>query len=145
MIGFQQKFLKSLIKEADISAVDNVPAPEEDLSDAEAFDKSLDQGTPAATFDDIAPNPEHDLKQQQLASSIGVLQNWITEVEGFIAFLNGLDEGSVNYHLNKADCDSIMADVRRSESKKVSRLAQDLSSLSEALKQYLLSADNDNS
>ena len=46
----------------------------------------------------------------------------------------------MNYMLNKADCDSVMADIRRSESKKISRLAQDLSGLGESLKQYLLTA-----
>lgn len=144
MIDFQQKFMKSLLKEAEISAGEEAATIDADnVSDEEAFSKSLDADTSAETFNDVKPNPEHSIKQEQLAASIGTLQGWITEVEGFIAFLNGLDEGSMNYQLNRADCDSIMADVRRSESKKISRLAQDLSSLSEALKQYLLSADND--
>jgi len=37
-----------------------------------------------------------------------------------------------------------MSDVARSESKKISRIAQDLSSLGESLKQYLLTAQNKN-
>jgi hypothetical protein len=48
----------------------------------------------------------------------------------------------MNSQLNRVDCDSILADVQRSETKKISRLAQDLSSLSESLKQYLLAAQN---
>ena len=45
-----------------------------------------------------------------------------------------------NFAINSSDCDSIFTDIQRSESKKISRLAQDLSSLGESLKQYLLLA-----
>ena len=98
--------------------------------------------TPEGTFDDVDPNPMATLQKQQNDTTIQTLQTWIGSVEDFIGFLNGLDENSVNSQINKADCDSIMADVQRSESKKISRLAQDLSSLSESLKQYLIVANN---
>ena len=101
-----------------------------------------DEGTPEGSFDDVPDNPMVALQKQQKASAITSLQGWIGEVESFINFLNGLDEGSINSQINKADCDSIMADIQRSESKKISRLAQDLSSLSESLKQYLIVANN---
>ena len=97
--------------------------------------------TPEGTFDE-PESPIATLQKQQNANTIGTLQTWIGEVESFINFLNGLDNNSVNSQINKADCDSIMADVQRSESKKISRLAQDLSSLSESLKQYLIVANN---
>jgi hypothetical protein len=98
--------------------------------------------TPAGTFDDVEPNPVARFQKQQTADTIATLKGWIGEVEGFIQFLNGVDGNSVNQQINRADCDSIMADVQRSESKKISRLAQDLSSLSESLKQYLIVANN---
>jgi hypothetical protein len=142
MTGFKKKFFDSIIMEADIPAAALAAEAEaEETSPEDAFDKSLDHGTPTDTFNDVPDNPEISFKKEQTAQSVGTLQNWISEVEGFISFLNGLDEGSMNYQLNKADCDSIMSDVRRSETKKISRLAQDLSSLGEALKQYLLSAE----
>ena len=97
--------------------------------------------TPEGTFDE-PESPIASLQKQQNINTIGTLQTWIGEVETFISFLNGLDDNSVNSQINKADCDSIMADVQRSESKKISRLAQDLSSLSESLKQYLIVANN---
>jgi hypothetical protein len=100
-----------------------------------------DPSTPEGTFDEPA-SPIATLQKQQTINTIGSLQSWIGEVESFINFLNGLDDSSVNSQINKADCDSIMADVQRSESKKISRLAQDLSSLSESLKQYLIVANN---
>ena len=101
----------------------------------------LDQGTPSGAFDDVPENPAVALRQQQYGQTMTTLRNWVEEVEGWVTTLNGLDNNSINAQLNKADCDSIMADVQRSESKKISRLAQDLSSLSESLKQYLLSAE----
>ena len=100
----------------------------------------LDQGTPSGEFDDVPTNPAVALRQQQYGQTMETLRSWIDEVEGWVTTLNGLDNDSINAQLNSADCDSIMADVQRSESKKISRLAQDLSSLSESLKQYLLSA-----
>ena len=100
-----------------------------------------DPSTPEGTFDEPA-SPIATLQKQQNINTISSLQSWIGEVESFINFLNGLDGSSVNSQINKADCDSIMADVQRSESKKISRLAQDLSSLSESLKQYLIVANN---
>jgi len=102
----------------------------------------LDPGTPEGTFDDVGPNPMVALQKQQTFNTIGTLETWIGSVSEFITFLNGLDESSMNMQINKADCDSILADVQRSESKKISRLAQDLSSLEESLKQYLIVANN---
>lgn len=88
----------------------------------------------------VPDNPEIALKQQQSARTIQTLTTWIGEVENFIDYLNGTEEGSINYSINSADCDSLLTDIQRSESKKISRLAQDLSSLGESLKQYLLLA-----
>ena len=127
---FGKKFF-TIINEQDVP----VPGSEQDVLGTEP-------STPQGTFDDIGPSPIAALQQQQNVNTIATLQDWIGNVEGFIGFLNGLDEGSVNSQINKADCDSIMADVQRSESKKISRLAQDLSSLSESLKQYLIVANN---
>jgi hypothetical protein len=138
MTGFKKRFFTSLQEEVGASPVDASP-----VDDEEAFNRGLDPDTSPEVFDDVPDNPQISIQKQQTAESINTLQSWITEVESFIMFLNGLEESSMNYQLNKADCDSIMADVRRSESKKISRLAQDLSSLGESLKQYLLSADND--
>ena len=132
MNTYRNRFL-NLLNEApeDIAPV---AAPEDAAMEAE-----LDTGTDPATLG--APdNPEIALRKQQSQRTIESLQTWIGEVEGFINYLNGTDEGSINFALNAADCDSLMTDVQRSESKKISRLAQDLSSLSEALKQYLLLA-----
>ena len=135
MNTYRNRFL-DLLSEApeDIAPMAPDAAPED-----AAMAADLDVGTDPASLG--APdNPEIALRKQQSQRTINTLQTWIEEVEGFISYLNGTEEGSINFALNAADCDSLMTDVQRSESKKISRLAQDLSSLSEALKQYLLLA-----
>jgi len=139
MSTFRNRFF-NILSEApeDIPpAVDDasVEPPAEDIAMAD----SLDPGTDPAALG--APdNPELALRKQQSMRTIQTLETWIGEVENFIDYLNGTEEGSINFALNAADCDSLMTDVQRSESKKISRLAQDLSSLGESLKQYLLLA-----
>lgn len=108
--------------------------------DEAAFRDGLDDGTDPEAFNDVPDNPVVQFQAQQTANTISTLQTWVSEVEGFIEYLNGLDDASMNSQLNRTDCDSVLADVQRSESKKISRLAQDLSSLGESLKQYLLTA-----
>lgn len=121
-------------------AIINEQDEPQNVTDQEAL--GTDEGTPEGTFDDVPDSPIATLQKQQNDNTISSLQAWIGQVETFINFLNGLDDGSINAQINKADCDSIMADIQRSESKKISRLAQDLSSLSESLKQYLIVANN---
>ena len=114
----------------------------EDLATDElALKQGLDQDTPDSQFDDVPDVPVPDAQASQTAKSTQLLNDWIVKIEEFIEYLNGLSPNSVNYELNRADCSTIMADVQRSESKKISRVAQDLSSLSESLKQYLLGAE----
>lgn len=138
MRTFRNKFFNILTEAPeDVSQLDPTaepPAPE-DAAVATELEPTTD---PAALG---APdNPEIALKRQQSQRTIQTLTTWIGEVENFIDYLNGTDEGSINFALNAADCDSLMTDIQRSESKKISRLAQDLSSLEESLKQYLLLA-----
>jgi len=135
MSTFQKKFLKILEAPEDLPPMDD-----ESMEDAEAFNGGLDQETNPEDFNDVPDNPLNDVRRQQFGQTISKLEGWINQVEGWVETLNGLGEGSMNAELSKADCDSVMAEVRRSESKKISRLAQDLSSLGESLKQYLLSA-----
>lgn len=136
---FQKKFF-NLVKEApELEPDPTLPVPDDESSEIEAATDTLETNTDINSFG--APdNPEIALKKQQSEKTIHILNTWIGEVENFIDYLNGTDEGSINFTINSADCDSILTDIQRSESKKISRLAQDLSSLGESLKQYLLLA-----
>ena len=137
---FEKKFL-NILQEAPQVAGDPeaVTAPVGADVEAAAVADTMEPGTDPAALA-VPDNPEVALKKQQSERTISTIETWIGEVEGFIDYLNGTDEGSINYTLNSADCDSLITDIQRSESKKISRLAQDLSSLGESLKQYLLLA-----
>lgn len=136
---FEKKFLHILHEqpgtEIDPAGANDVSTEQEAAAVADTMEPATDPGVL-----NVPDNPELALKQQQSARTISTIQTWIGEVENFIDYLNGTDEGSINFTLNSADCDSLITDIQRSESKKISRLAQDLSSLGESLKQYLLLA-----
>lgn len=131
---FRHNFLRVLTEQddADIGLGD-------ENAEAQAIANELEPSTSPETLE-IPDNPELALRKQQNARTTQTLQTWIDEIGNFIEYINGTTQGSINYALNAADCDSLMTDVQRSESKKISRLAQDLSSLEESLKQYLLLA-----
>jgi hypothetical protein len=134
MTRYSSKFL-NLLKEDE--------EPGENLGDDKAaFAAGLDRDTPADAFDDVPANPVAEYEAGQKANAVNVLSTWVSSVEEFIERLNGLNPDSMNAQLHRTDCGSIMSDVSRSESKKISRIAQDLSSLGESLKQYLLTAQN---
>jgi hypothetical protein len=105
--------------------------PTTDAQTAQAIDQSP---TP--------DNPVLNYKREQSAQMTGTIQQWIDQIGQFNQFLNGLDDVSMQAQLNNADCDTLFADVSRSETKKISRIAQDLSALIESLKGYLLSAED---
>ena len=130
---YREKFLNVLSE--DIDPVVDLPQEDEE----QAVAKTLDDAETSSQIQ-IPDNPEIALRKQQSERTIQTLTTWIGEVENFIDYLNGTEDGSINFALNSSDCDSLLTDVQRSESKKISRLAQDLSSLGEALKQYLLLA-----
>lgn len=143
MNTFQKKFFKLL--EAPENESDPLGLPSDPVrgEDDAAFEAGLDRGTEPETFDDVPDNPVNNYKREQATDAIGKIEGWIGQVEQWIDQLNGVGTGSMNEMLAQADCDSVLNDIHRSESKKIGRLAQDLSSLSESLKQYLLSAQRD--
>lgn len=133
MTIYRNKFFKILVEDAP-----ELPDMGEE-DEKQAIDSTMDRPEASEQLT-IPDNPEIALKRQQSVRTIQTLSTWINEVENFIDYLNGTEDGSINFTLNSADCDSLLTDVQRSESKKISRLAQDLSALGESLKQYLMLA-----
>lgn len=119
---------------------------EEEVTDKEAFTATLDPGTDPGEFDTATnpqipegPSKEEVVRDQQITT----LQGWVTQVTEFISFLNGLESDSVQKQLNDAECDTLFNDIARGETKRIARLAQDLSGLNESFKGYLLANDED--
>jgi len=140
MKTFTDRFFTTLVTE------------QEELTDADAAQNQMDPGTDPSMLDvEPAPegapmaspggNPAEELQKQQNAEYAGQIEGWVVKIEEFIDYLNGLGESSLNSQINNAPCDTIFDDIARSETKKIGRIAQDLRSLSESLKSYLISND----
>lgn len=105
------------------------------VTDQEAFTQKLDPGTPATAYD---TNAVAAYKDQVAAQQINMLQQWIAKVADFVTYLNGVDQTSVQAVLNNAECETLFADIAKSETKRIARIAQELSGFNESLKGYVL-------
>jgi hypothetical protein len=144
MKTFTERFFKVLVTEQEDPAVE---------ADRIAAAAELDAGTDPAMLDvqDVpdgaatplagSENPASELQKQQNVQYAEQINGWVVDIEEFINYLNGLGEESLNSQINNAPCDTIFDDIARSETKKIGRIAQDLRSLSESLKSYLISND----
>jgi len=94
-----------------------------------------------STVNDVQDNPMIRFQREQGTHMSNSLQEWIGRLDEFNQFLNGLDDNSLQSQLNNAPCDTLFNDVSKSETKKISRIAQDVSGLIESLKGYLLSRE----
>ena len=130
MNSFGKKFLFTL--EAD----DNEAQPQ---SDREAMEQQLDTAKPQ-DFDVQQPGRQ-TLIDQHRDGQIKKLDEWIGRLDIFIEFLNGTSSDSIQSQLHEAPCETLFQDIARSEKKKISRLAAELSSLSESFKGYKISAN----
>ena len=133
---FEQKF--RVVIEADETPVTPAPEAAPD-SDKAAMAQTLTSAKPEDF--DVQGGREKFVdhrKQEQVQK----LKEWIVHIDEFIRYLNGTDPSSMQVQLHSAACDSIFEDIARSEKKKISRLAAELSSLSESLKGYLISAND---
>ena len=96
-----------------------------------------------SAVDDVPTNPALNYKKEITSAQNAELQSWITEIEGFKNYLNGTDDNSLQKKINSAECDTLFNEISRSETKKISRIAQDLSALIESLKGYLLAHEDE--
>ena len=143
---FEKKFMV-LLEQPEAPVADPAVAPVAGgaIPPAPAGEPTTDAQTAQAIDQSPTPdNPVLNYKKEQSAQMTGTIQQWIEQIGQFNQFLNGLEDTSMQAQLNNADCDTLFADVSRSETKKISRVAQDLSALIESLKGYLLSAEDNN-
>ena len=69
------------------------------------------------------------------------LSSWIDEMDRFGDYLNGTTD-SIQTSLNSAEPDTIFDSITNAETKKIARVAMEVSSLSEILKGYLAGAND---
>ena len=139
---FEKRFLLQLeqdISDADVTSVDPTITGGRE-GDKEAMAGTLQKGVSPDDYD--VPTPPANLSAETKAAEIQDLKQWISEIDNFIELLNSPTVGSIQTKLHSAGCDTLFADIARSEKKKIARLAAELSSLSESLKGYLISSNS---
>lgn len=117
--------------------------PPVEPAEGSALEGEVDPGTSPEDFG-AAVNPEEDIsaiKQQSLETQKQELQGWIQKIEEFVEFINGVNENSLQSKLHNCPCDTMFEKIASSETKKIARVAVDLSALGEALKGYLIVGD----
>lgn len=123
-----------------------VEKDEELTDDQQAMAQTLDQGSDVSDFNvqDVPP------ADAQMVPTMGAVQKkmyeelktWIGRIDEFSAFLNGTNPESVQSRLNSAEPDTLFDKISTAETKKIARVAVELSSLNEMLKGYLASAND---
>ncbi len=115
------------------------------VTDADAANATLG---PDTDVKDLGAVPGSDqiaqAKRESNSAQLTELQSWVSELDKFIEYLNGVNNNSVQSKLHQAGCESLFEKIARSETKKIARVAVDLSSLAESLKSYLIAGQNDN-
>ena len=112
---------------------------DEDLTDLEALETTLDADTSPEDFDVDAPAETSVTGNQK--EMYDELNSWISEMDRFSSYLNGT-ENSVQTKLNQAEDDTLFDSISNAETKKIARVAMEISSLSEILKGYLAGAND---
>jgi hypothetical protein len=112
-----------------------------EITDTEAMETTLEPGTEADDFAVDAPQQSaEDLTKANNAAQLQELASWVAQMEEFTNYLNG-EGDSIQSKLHGASCDTLFNKIAGAETKKIARVAMDLSSLIENLKGYMHSAD----
>ncbi len=133
MNRYQKEFMKVLSEEDEV-----------ELSpDQQAMQGTLDPESNITDFDISAPSREAQrLKGISNAAMLEYLHRWIADVENFVEFLNGTSPQSMQAILHAAMPDTVFEKISNAETKKIARVAMELSSLGESLKGYLVVAND---
>lgn len=139
-MGLYEKLFTNLLEKEEIEPV---PAPEvTPEAEGAAMQAELDAGTPPESFDTDAGQVEV-IRKESLAKQKKILADWVSEIERFLEYVNGVTETSIQAQLHNAGCDTLFEKIASSEHRRISRIAVELSGLAEALKGYLIAGEQD--
>jgi hypothetical protein len=113
---------------------------DEELTDAQALDAELQDITADELGADAPADVASSINDQQ-RKMYDELNSWILKMDEFSNYLNGTAD-SIQTSLNSAEPDTIFDSISNSETKKIARVAMEVSSLSEILKGYLAGAND---
>ena len=137
MSNYGNRFKRFLVEKDDV--------PEQDITDQDAMVQTLDTGTNPEDFDVDAP-----VAGGQVAPTMSAIQKkmydelkgWVMELDTISKFLNGTGPESMQSRLNSAEPETLFDKISTAETKKIARVAVEISSLSEMLKGYLATAND---
>ena len=139
-MGIYEKLFTNLLEKEEIEPV---AAPEvTPEAENQAMRAELDAGTQPESFDTDAGQVEV-IRKESLAKQKKILADWISEVERFLEYVNGVTETSIQAQLHNAGCDTLFEKIASSEHRRISRIAVEISGLGEALKGYLIAGEQD--
>ena len=120
------------------------PDPTAEVSDSDALAQTLDSGTNPADFDaDAGAASDHiEATTKMQAAMVTSLKTWISQLEQFSKFLNGTDANSMQSKLKNCVPDTLFDKIRVAETKKIARVAMEVSSLNEMFKGSLASSNS---
>ena len=136
-MGIYEKYFNTLLEQDEVET-DSIDAVPED--EAGAMAAELDAGTPPEAFDGASGQVEV-IRKESLAKQKSILASWISEIERFVEYVNGVNQTSVQGQLHNAGCDTLFEKIASSEHRRISRIAVELSGLAEALKGYLIAGE----
>jgi hypothetical protein len=136
-MGIYEKYFNTLLEQDEVEAAPIEATPE---TEASAMSAELDSGTPASSFDSDAGRVEV-IKKESLARQKQIISEWISEITKFVEYVNGVNDNSIQGQLHNAGCDTLFEKIASSEHRRISRIAVELSGLSEAFKGYLIAGD----
>ena len=141
----------NLFEKAFVHVLREAPEPVQpeagsELSDSDAMAQTLDKGTNPADFDaDAGAAADHMVATSKMqANMVASLKGWISQLEQFSTFLNGTDDNSLQSKLKNCVPDTLFDKIRVAETKKIARVAMEISSLNEMFKGYLASSNSAN-
>ena len=132
-MSLYQKRFKKFLSEQDEQDIE--------MTDQEAMASTLDPETSPDDFDVDAPASGQGAIGAQSKQMFDELNGWIQELDRFADYLNGTSD-SIQTSLNAAEPDTIFDSISNAETKKIARVAMEISSLSEILKGYLAGAND---
>ena len=137
MSVYENRFKKFLVEK------DETPDVPDEMTDQQAMAQTLDKGTAPEDFDVEAPpagavaKPTLSAIQQKMYDE---LKAWTEKIDEFKKFLNDPNPDSLVSKLNAAETDTLFDKISTAETKKIARVAAELSSFNEDLKGYLATA-----
>jgi|TARA_R100000482_G_scaffold124935_1_gene80106 hypothetical protein len=111
---------------------------EPEVTDQDAMAAELDPETDPGDFDVDTPDTPVANGQKEMFDE---LNSWIGEMDRFSEYLNGTTD-SIQTKLNQAEEDTLFDSISNAETKKIARVAMEISSLSEIMKGYLAGAND---